>query len=199
MDAIDLRHRHPALPKQTIEEKAEAFLSVWLDASTKRGGLVPRKPDFNIRNIKEFLPHYFLAEWDGEDLINRLVGTQLDVEMGAQLTGKSFFRRYKGEQRQYFQRLWRLVVEHPCGVLLGRTLPVDDCRSLQINAIDLPLADANGDVRYICGVATIDQRFCTHMDGRPASPVKIDFIRFLDLGFGLPKNTPSPPGGTPEV
>ncbi|SDE12618.1 PAS domain-containing protein [Kordiimonas lacus] len=175
-----------------------AFVELWRQlahaqtADAHAPARVPAKQAFTMQRLKPFLPNYFLAEWTGDDLRNRLVGSALDEQMGRRLTGESFLASYKGDQRDYFMAFWRQLVETPCGVITRRTIHLDGETTLRLNGASLPLADASGTVRFLCGVGDIAREFNHERVPQNGRHVFIDHIQYLDLGFGLPASVPDP-------
>lgn len=173
--------------------QVDAFITLWRQLAREQGPRsVPRKQAFTMQRLKPFLPHYFLAEWTGDDLQNRLVGSALDDQMGRRLTGESFLASYEGLQRDYFRAFWAQLVGLPCGVTTRRTVHMGGEATLRLSGVSLPLADKDGRVRYLCGVGDIARDF---HHGAPASSsrqVYIDHVQYLDLGFGLPSEVPDP-------
>jgi len=167
------------------------FWALWTDLASKRPNAIPYKSDFSMKILKRFLPNYFLAEWVDDHLINRLVGSALDTGFGEAHTGKNFFADYTGAELEYFTALWRSVTHKPCGVMIKRTIASQPEWRLQIEGIDLPLADEDGDVKYICGVGKVKKTF-NHDTDQQNLQSSIDLIEYLDLGFGLPTKLLSP-------
>jgi len=168
-----------------------AFVDFWRQEAARAGLPIPRKPDFTIQRLKPFLATYYVAEWTGDDLVNRLVGSELDRQLGETLTGCSFLARYSGAQRTYFETFWPLVLRQPCGVISARTRHRGDGNAQQIEGVALPLADASGVPRFLCGVGTVSNIFEARAANGIAS-VTIDYVRFLDLGAGIPDDPPDP-------
>lgn len=168
-----------------------SFVGFWRRESRRGGKLLPSKADFTIQRLKPFLPAYFVAEWTGSELINRLIGSELDRQMGESLTGHCFLSRYSGEQRAYFEALWPMLLNHPFGIMSVRTRFRGDGSGQRIEGVSLPLADASGEPRYICGVGSVENVFEAHT-ATAAPTVMIDFVRCLDVGAGLPENLPDP-------
>lgn len=197
--------RHGGTAAMSPTKQVSAFVDLWralaeeqqaqapapqAEASPSRA--VPQKRAFSMQRLKPFLPNYFLAEWTGDDLLNRLVGSALDEQMGQRLTGESFLASYKGDQRAFFHAFWQQLVEHPCGVVSTRTVYMDTDTTLRLSGVSLPLADQHGTVKFLCGVGDIARDFNhagTSVSGRQ---VHIDHIQYLDLGFGLPSAVPDP-------
>lgn len=170
---------------------ASAFIGFWRRESRRAGKLLPSKADFTIQRLKPFLPAYYLAEWTGSDLINRLIGSELDRQLGETLTGHNFLSRYSGAQRAYFEALWPMLLNQPCGIVSSRTRFRGDGSGQRIEGVALPLASTSGEPKYICGVGTVENIFEARTATGVASVI-IDFVRSLDVGAGLPDNLPDP-------
>lgn len=187
---------------------AEKFIDLWRDIASSAGASsagasdadsdsaprVPAKADFSIRRLQPFLPSYYLAEWTDEgDLVNRLVGSALDDRLGSPHTGVSFLENYEGAQRRYFETFWKQLLDTPCGVMTGRTLHQGPDRKLRMVGTALPLTDAAGDVCYLCGTADIVRDFQEETGVKVGERrVYIDYVQYIDLGFGIPANRPDP-------
>lgn len=177
----------PPAPDGTVS----AFVGFWRQEAARAGQPMPRKSDFTIKRLKPFLATYYVAEWTGDDLVNRLVGSELDRQLGETLTGCSFLARYSGDQRSYFETFWPLVLQQPCGVISARTRHRGDGNAQRIEGVALPLADASGTPRFLCGVGAVSNLFEARAATGIAS-VTIDYVRFLDLGAGTPADPPDP-------
>lgn len=178
---------------EPLSRQVDAFVTLWHQlAREQRPGAVPRKQAFTMQRLKPFLPSYFLAEWTGDDLLNRLVGSALDEKMGQRLTGQSFLASYEGIQRDYFKAFWAQLVALPCGVSTQRTVHLNGDTTLRLSGVSLPLADADGQVRYLCGVGDVARDFYHGVPAGGERRVYIDHVQYLDLGFGLPSEVPDP-------
>jgi|GEM_PF-1029395 len=177
----------------TPSRQVDAFITLWRQLAREQGPEgVPRKQAFTMQRLKPFLPHYFLAEWTGDDLQNRLVGSALDDQMGQRLTGESFLASYEGTQREYFKAFWAQLVDMPCGVTTRRTVHMGDDTTLRLSGVSLPLADQTGQVRYLCGVGDVARDFHHGAPAMSGRQVYIDHVQYLDVGFGLPDEVPDP-------
>ncbi|NVJ97097.1 MAG: PAS domain-containing protein [Alphaproteobacteria bacterium] len=175
----------------TRDRHIDSFIALWRELAADAGG-VPDKADFSIRKLKPYLTSYFLAEWVDDDLVNRLIGSQYDDKFAKGLTGTSFFAKFSGFQRDFFHTFWRQLVDHPCGVLMARTVVEPTGRAIRLEGVDLPLADRHGDVRFICGVGDVRTLHGALVDPSEERQVFIDHIEYLDLGFGVPTSRPDP-------
>ncbi len=182
--------RHGAEPP-ALSGIASAFIGFWRRESRRAGKLLPSKADFTIQRLKPFLPAYYLAEWTGGDLINRLIGSELDRQLGETLTGHRFLSRYSGTQRAYFEALWPILLSQPCGIVTVRTRFRGDGSGQRIEGVALPLANSSGEPNYICGVGTVENIFEARSAKGVATAV-IDYVRCIDVGAGLPENLPDP-------
>ncbi len=173
--------------------QVDAFITLWRQLAREQGvKCVPRKQAFTMQRLKPFLPNYFLAEWTGDDLQNRLVGSALDDQMGRRMTGESFLASYEGLQHDYFKAFWAQLVEMPCGVTTRRTVHTGGETTLRLSGVSLPVADQTGQVRYLCGVGDIARDFHHGAPTASGRQVYIDHVQYLDLGFGLPSEVPDP-------
>jgi hypothetical protein len=168
--------------------KTRQFIAWWFEAR----GDAPMPAQIDLRALVELLPYTRVLRWEGEDsLIISLLGTAIVEVIGADYTGVDVFgdktlQGYAEELERY-----KLLHDHPCGLLLRRGLPRRDGTMGTVEVLSMPVSfNAEGKARVV-GTVTVCEPWqdpqVAIMKMEPISPVP-KFLRaaFIDIGFGLP-------------
>lgn len=173
----------------------EYFLDYWKGLKKGIGG-VPLRSAVKPQDFAPQLPFYFLLERKSYfDVPFRLLGTGLDALLPTVKTGMNFLDVYHEMLRPFYADYVRDLCEHPCGAYLLRTITLSDGSEMNMNSVSLPLADDDGDVRFIAGVAdapNAGQFVGLTVDKQRIASRVVD-LKYIDIGFGVPTITPTYP------
>ncbi|WP_308909034.1 PAS domain-containing protein [Pseudokordiimonas caeni] len=176
------------------DEAAKALVDLWLQLSEESvaatGRRIPAKSAFTPMKIARYLPYIFMLEWtDTGALQIRLAGTAFSAHFGRNLTGLKIddlptSLLTKGEM-DYFRVLhtFRCAGSHEVLITDKKS-----AKPVLYRSIHLPLADANGQPRFIIGAS---RALPPHMMSKTGVEMRLlrdegASYHFADLGFGSP-------------
>lgn len=122
------------------------FLSLWLESVE---GRPPGRDRFGPQRLKGHLGHVSVLEYlpEENDVAFRLVGTWLTEKAGLELKGIRI-RTLFAEDDANFDAIWLPVFQEARPRLDVGTLRLPDGVKARHSELHLPVADANGGVRY---------------------------------------------------
>jgi len=155
----------------------------------KGQGKAPQKTTFSPRSIASLMPFLFLIErLPGGELRVRLMGNELNANLTRTSSDGTVFDILIHNDWSFYRRFLKGCGDGICGGHLRRSIPMADGLLNNVEALHVPLADKNGDPRYMLGVMISRLR---KGEGDitafsiPAS--QILNYQYLDLGNGIPK------------
>lgn len=162
------------------------ILSYW--QSLRTGAGIPTTEDFFDHVPARIAPYLILFECIDNDLIVRLIGTQLDERWGGNMTGQSWPSVNPHLKAANIISNFMTLHDHPCGACAHGGFMTSSGRNMSVETISFPLAVRNGrPPRVISGSFTLQSLdFDEYSRGRMAPRT----VEWVDLGFGVPKEAP---------
>lgn len=170
----------------------DAFMEFWRGLPKGTNG-VPKRSSLNPAAIPTLLPYLFLLERTSRTSLEvRIMGTALDGFETKLVRGSNFFNVYQPYQRDFYYQLIADMCEHPCGSMMSRTVRFSDGSEMTVGSITLPMTAADGDVRYLTGVAEAPTSGQLHDTAAGKRRIGSDVTNFhyFDIGNGVPASPP---------
>lgn len=119
-----------------------ALLDLWRAKAAAAPGGLPSRGDFDPLELKPWLPHLFITEWERASgrYRYRLIGTEIVATYGRDATGKYFDELYRPEHLAPFLSGYDWVREHGTPNCFTGTLFFVGRDHVQMEAVLLPLA-----------------------------------------------------------
>ena len=175
----------------------DPFIAYWKEIQAIEGDAqsaqrdaarVPLRRDFNPMKIHQLLPFIYIVEWNSrDDVVIRICGTGLEERFGKSLKGANYFKFCSPDQRPFFSILVEAVIHHPCALEVSRNVEMEDGTTREFSSLNLPLADDEGNPRFIVGMMNITRKAPfgkTKQVGNARSI--INKYGYIDIGFGTP-------------
>lgn len=128
----------------------EDILALYAEKRVER--LMPRWKDFSFSEFAGWHPRIALSKREDADFRFRIFGTSFVELFDRDLTGELLIASMMSEQALETARHFKRLVDGPMiGFAKGR-VPVNNRTFLRFEVVDLPLANANGDVSHFLHV-----------------------------------------------
>ncbi|WP_119417918.1 PAS domain-containing protein [Desertibaculum subflavum] len=162
------------------------FVEAW--RRWRGGGLLPRRADMDLRDIRRCLMHVMLCEVRGPDeVLVRVSGSRIADSLDFELTGNNYKDRTDPTDWPERSRHFIEMTARPCGGFMQFR---DEVRPGRVNAfetVSLPLeADEPARPRLVLSLNTpLDRDFERHGRAGGSVVAALDFI-YVDIGAGVP-------------
>jgi len=176
---------HPLSPR------SRQFLSLWQQWRGSRR--LPERGDIDWAGLGELREHAMLVDARGHDMVHvTYAGARLAQYCGFDPTGYNYLDFTMAENRSWRAHLTLAQLAQPCGYLLYYTLRFGDGRVLPLECTGVPLnRDGRDEPTLILSCAVPLARMEPIGPADPDSYLIGEGMRFLDIGFGLPKMVPA--------
>ena len=174
------------VPRGTLS----AIWTQWLHLFKEAGNVIPQKKSISMQRFKDALPDMIIAERTGPDeILVRLSGTRIDEMRGFVISGKNFLDIVQNHLRHRINAIYTHVSNTPCGFYISEDLALSSGKIMELDILVLPLADANGEIRFFLSGYHFSNRHLFNPfedNALQVRPRKINKLAFIDLGFGIP-------------
>ncbi|MFC3051634.1 PAS domain-containing protein [Kordiimonas pumila] len=162
--------------------------------------LVPIRSSFNPMRIPALLPYISLLERKGPYNIEaRLSGTAVDKDLPAGVIKDNMFDYLEPHMLEFCENIYQAICSRPCGVYYERTVHLNTGDSFKLCRNCLPLADKDGTIKFMIGVAYAETDSLKPFPPNIAyTRMGISYYEYIDLGYGVPDMERIPsflPGG----
>lgn len=157
-------------------------------------GQAPKKTTFSPAKVSSLMPFLFLIERvEKGDLVVRLKGNELDETMGCRTRDRCMFDAMMRRDWTFYDRFVSACAEHVCAGRLLRTVRLQDGFLKDVESLHVPLADKDGNARFMLGVMTTSvNRNGGAMESYQSPKAAILNYQYVDLGCGVPSDGASP-------
>jgi len=120
------------------------------------------------------------------------MGTALDGFLPTLIRGTNFFDVYRDYQKDFYHQLIADMCEHPCGAMMSRTVNFSDETSMTVQSITLPMSSADGEIKYLTGLAEAPPtgQMLGLAGSRRRVGSEVSDYHYIDIGKGTPANPP---------
>ncbi|MBL4838968.1 MAG: PAS domain-containing protein [Kordiimonadaceae bacterium] len=155
------------------------------------GGRAPLKSTFSPTKLRRLTPNLFMLERCSEKEISvRLMGSELEVALDRDVPDYTVFDTLLAKDWQFYDRFLKACGGASCAGRFARSVQTNDGCTVDVEALGVPLADKEGEPRYMLGVMVARLRH--KGPANPSIPVRrrLDVLdhEFVDLGHGTPEN-----------
>ncbi|MBV1901073.1 MAG: PAS domain-containing protein [Kordiimonadaceae bacterium] len=166
-------------------------------------GSTPLKSTFSPTKLRRLTPNLFMLERCSKKEISvRLMGSQLEVALDRDVPDHTVFDTLLAKDWQFYDRFLKACGGASCAGRFARSVQTNDGCTVDVEALGVPLADKEGEPRYMLGVMVARLRH--KGSARPSFTIRrnLDVLdhEFVDLGHGTPENIrPEPDSNTPPT
>lgn len=176
----------------TTRENADhaAFLEYW-KSLRKPGATLVTSEDFLDAASPLFSPNVLVLDVYEDDLIVRLVATEIVQRWGYDLTGKSLFNApLPMKQKDMLSNVHKLI-DQPCGLLSVNITNTSGGRAVALETFGLPVAVQPDRPRRMVNYSWLIDPL---EDGEHSEDVaRYERQEWIDLGAGVPDSAPLKP------
>ena len=166
---------------------APEFKEVWDYWCRIRGtGIIPDRRDLNPAELSEYLGWLAIADWDGDELYMRLLGSDIINEIGVDFSGNKLFQKGLPQVTEFARDHFRTIFNHPCGFQLVFVERKSSGLLVEAAILLLPLeVEGAGDKQILCYRRHLDS---VGYDKKHPGIVQLGINRmsYIDLGCGVP-------------
>lgn len=174
----------------SYSEATQALARYWLSVPRREGEICPRRSDFRLTEIAQYLDEIYMSQWvSHESLIILASGSKLVDILGEDITGKNIYglvpTTYSRPQMDYYNALH----DQPCAGALTRWGASLKERPFVYRTMQLPLSGDTGEVQFFVGTGVI-RTTVAQGDRMAAYEDRINVEQheriFIDIGAGVP-------------
>lgn len=164
-------------------------------AMPKAGGQAPLKTKFNPSKLRRLVPHLFLLErCSKKDIRVRIMGSELENSLDVDSPDETVFETLLAEDWRFYDRFMKMCGGAPCAGRFSRSVERHDGQTVKVDSLGVPLADEEGEPRYMLGVVVTqlgEDNPMVSANIREPEIFQSDH-EFVDLGNGIPCDTDLP-------
>jgi len=151
-------------------------------------GQAPQKTTFSPVNVSSLMPFLFLIErMEKGDLVVRLLGSELEQTLGCVGGNYRIFDAMMRKDWAFYDRFVQNCSDYICAGRLLRLVRMKDGLTKDVESLHVPLADRDGNVRFMLGVMTVRANRDASSSERFRSPKStILNYQYVDIGCGVP-------------
>lgn len=184
-------NRGDFLGSMPVSARTRRYATLWQDWRGDRR--LPERGDIDWAALGELRDHAILIDTRGRDRITVVhVGRLIIDVMGFDPVGYNYLDFTMPENRSWRAHLTMAQLAQPCGAIMYYMPRFPDGRVLPVELLSLPLQRDGSDTATLlfgCAVPLTDYTPTTPAD--PDSYLIGEGMRFIDLGYGVPKMVPS--------
>lgn len=156
---------------------------------SKLGDGVPQKTAFSPMQVYRLLPDLFFGERIAKYNIRlRLMGEAVETAARDVMPNRNIFEIVPEPLWDQIEQYYDRLCNQPCAGHVVRALTLENGLVYDLETISLPLADVNGDPRFVLGLVDLQQNHdnsvLAHQGAFDANSVAI--LEYWDLGYGIP-------------
>lgn len=158
-------------------------------ALPRSGGPIPLKTTFSPMRLYKMLPHlYFSERMEKYNVRIRLMGDELEAATRHMVPNRNVFDAIPKSEWDRVENYYDLFCSHPCAGHMIRSLDFDNGLVYDVETLGLPLADADGNPRFVVGLAELTQNRAKSLKARNngGHVNVVDVLDYWDLGLGIP-------------
>jgi hypothetical protein len=170
------------------DQDTARFVEAW--AGWRKGRLLPRRADMELRDIARVLNRVTLFEVRGpDDIVVRLAGTALRDLVELDLTGRNFRDVTAPEEWPTRRQRMLGMSETPCGGFMNYRDAQPTGRVVVFEAVNLPLdPDEAGKPRLLLSCSSLLARsFEAPRQDAPRTIAVASNFTYVDIGAGVPE------------
>jgi len=172
--------------KQFFDELIEHW-----KAMPKSTGPVPSKTAFSPMQVYTMLHSlYFSERLDKYNIQLKLRGEKLERFSFGAVPRRNVYEVIPKRNWDAVENYYDQFCSQPCAGHMIRLVTFDNGLVYNVETMELPLADRDGNPRYIVGLAELTQNHAKSLEAQQ-SGVKLDEVTLYecwDLGYGVPKS-----------
>lgn len=179
-----------ALEQHIICPKSRKVIDFWASLPVDDTHKIPLRESFNPSKIPSLLSNISLVEWISEDeLLIRLMGTELCDILSADLTGENVFSRLEGDFKNQEKAFFRSIFTTPAIGLVNRLLQNGKGLQFTYTTFYLPLYCQKRNTFQFIGASSSTRVLNIQTDRETAvqwTQQHDTSHEFIDIGHGIP-------------
>lgn len=170
----------------------EQLFDYWKSLPRREGSLLPSRHDLMPTDLRDVIPRLSLLKRQHRYQVNvSMMRTTYNTSWRSPFVGINSFDLTTPSMRENSAKLYEAILDQPSGALMTENILAKNGKQRCVHSLYLPLADSEGQSRYIVGCSAYQHKPCyENINERllPAHDNVLD-VEFLDIGAGQPSVT----------